>query len=97
MYPPMVPDDDLDLEGNQFGFLMFTKALHSLLRLDEGIVVENNEKLYIVCKFKDEETGEILVGIDFAEGTESEEPLKDGMMVWMDADKPLEERHKDDE
>jgi len=95
MYPPMVPDDNLELEGNQFGFLIFTKALHALLRLDEGIVVENEGKLYIVCKFKDEETGEILVGIDFA--TESSEPLKDGMMVWIDADKPPEERHKDDE
>jgi hypothetical protein len=91
----MIPDDNLELEGNQFAFKMFSKALHCILRLDEGIAIEHENQMYIVSKFKDEETGDELVGIDV--NPESDGPLEHGMMVWMDLDKPPEERHKDDE
>ena len=82
MYPPMVPDEDLELEGNKFAFKIFTKALHCILQLDEGIVIEHENNLYVVAKFKDQETGEELVGIDV--NPESNSDLKHGMMVWMD-------------
>lgn len=95
MYPPMVPDDNLELEGNQFAFQMFTKALHCLLRLDEGVAIKHENNFYIVSKFKDEESGEEFVGVDV--NPESDGPLEHGMMIWMDLDKPPEERHKDDE
>ena len=45
--------------------------------------------------FEDLETGEEFVGIDV--NPEADGPLEHGMLIWMDLDKPPEERHKDDE
>ena len=90
----LVPEEDLESEEDKFGFRMFVKALFCLLKLDEGVIVEHEGDLYAVHRFKDDETGEELMGIQ----KDPESPdgqLCAGMRVWFDLDKPPEERHPD--
>jgi hypothetical protein len=90
----LVPEEDLESEEDKFGFKIFTKALFCLLKLDEGVVVEDDGELYVVHRFKDEESGEELMGIQ-KDPSSPDGPLRAGMMVWLDLDKPPEERHTD--
>jgi len=92
----LVPESSLETAEDRFGFLLFVKALHFMLRMDEGICIEHDGKKYLVHKFKNEETNEELVGIQFDPiFGEYEDKIKSGTMVWCDLDKPLEERHGD--
>jgi hypothetical protein len=91
----LVPKNNLEDPEDRFGFSIFVKALHYIFRMDEGMIIEHENKKYVLHKFKDEETGEELIGIQ--EGEEDVKEIPHGTMLWLDLEKPKEERHKDDE
>lgn len=67
-------------EYDYLGFTLFNKALHKILQVNEGIVIENEinglNKKFIVGKWI--KNNEVVVGIEF---NIDDENLKDGMYV----------------
>lgn len=81
----LIPEETLETEEDRFGFRIFVKALHAMLRLSEGIVIEDNGKLYIVNKFYNEDTKEEMIGIDTAPKFSNEgKEISHGNMVWLE-------------
>jgi hypothetical protein len=94
----LIPDVNGLKDDDKFGFIIFVKALHAMLRMDEGICIEDMGHKFLVHKFKDEETNEELVGIQFdPDFGDQSDKIINGTIVWCDLDKSPEERHKDNE
>jgi len=93
----LVPADHLEHPEDRLGFNIFVKALYCMFRVDEGIVIDHKDKKYILHKFIDGDSGANLIGIQDCTNHDDIRDIPHGTMMWLDLDKPENERHKDNE
>ena len=71
-----------DLSGedqDNLGIVLFVKALASLLKDDEGVIIHQDEKAYAVFKNSVEGTISVIEDDDYLE-------IEDGTLMWMHYD-----------
>lgn len=74
----------LGTEEDKLAFILFINSLSMLLRLNEGIVVDYNEKRYVVYKSVNPETNEEIMGIDVEPSfVEPDDEIYHGRLVWV--------------
>lgn len=92
----LIPQDHLEDPLDRLSFNIFVKALHHILRIEEGIIIDHDDKKYLLYKFKNEESNENLLGIQDVTNDENF-VYKHGTFLWLDLQKPENERHHDNE
>ncbi len=93
----IIPEDHLENSLDRLGFNIFVKALFHILRLEEGIIIDHENKKYLLHKFKNEEMNEILIGFQDVTDDKYCGFYSHGTLLWLDLQKPENERHLDDE